>query len=65
MMSIGAALTTATLRLGHIPPAAPSGNRETVRTTREAEAEAGTSPEEAALLAAIEADLREAGYLAN
>lgn len=65
MMSIGTALDAATIRVGPSLPAGLIGERAPVRGIREAEDEegSGTSPEEGALLVAVEAGLREAGYL--
>ncbi|TNC11410.1 hypothetical protein FF100_20015 [Methylobacterium terricola] len=67
MMSIGAALSAATTLVGHALPAGRAGERTPPRTTREAGAEEvrETTREDATLLVAIEAGLREAGYLSN
>ncbi|AWN53801.1 hypothetical protein [Methylobacterium sp. 17Sr1-1] len=63
MMSIGAALDAATPSVGTSLPVGRLGARAQVRAIREAEDEPEPSPEEGALLVAVEAGLREAGYL--
>jgi hypothetical protein len=65
MMSIGAALDAATSRAGTTLPAGLIGERAPVRPIREAEDEEApeTPPADGALLVAVEAGLREAGYL--
>lgn len=65
MMSIGTALDAATTLVGATLPAGLIGERAPERAIREAEdgEEPGTSTEEGALLVAVEAGLREAGYL--
>ncbi len=65
MMSIGAALNAATTLVGTTLPVGLIGERAPVRTIHDAEAEEGPeAPQtEGALLVAIEAGLREAGYL--
>ena len=66
MMSIGTALTAATALVGTALPAGPIGERVPARATREA-ADVGEAEDsaltEGALLVAVEAGLREAGYL--
>ncbi|GJD61238.1 hypothetical protein [Methylobacterium frigidaeris] len=64
MMSIGTALNAATTLVGATLPAALIGERTPVRTTRDdGTEEVPEAPPEGALLVAIEAGLREAGYL--
>jgi hypothetical protein len=67
MMSIGAALNAATTLVGTSLPAGLIGERTPVGTIHTAETEEGpaASPTEGALLIAIEAGLREAGYLSS
>ena len=66
MMSIGTALAAATTLVGTRLPAGLIGERLPARMTRET-AEAGEAEDaalaEGALLVAVEAGLREAGYL--
>ncbi len=66
MMSIGTALTAATALVGTALPAGLIGERVPARPTRET-AEVGEAEDsaltEGALLVAVEAGLREAGYL--
>ncbi|SFU99525.1 hypothetical protein SAMN02799631_03731 [Methylobacterium sp. 174MFSha1.1] len=65
MMSTAAAPNAATPRIGTALPTGLIGARAPVRAIRDAEDEDApeTSPEEGALLVAVEAGLREAGYL--
>ncbi len=72
MTSIGAAPSAATTRVGHARighslAAGLTGERAPAQATRAAEAEDApeASFEDGALLVAVEAGLREAGYLAN
>ena len=66
MMSIGTALNAATTLVGTALPAGLIGERVPARATREV-AEVGEAEDsalaEGALLVAVEAGLREAGYL--
>ena len=65
MMSIGAALATATTLVGGTLPAGLMAKRSSApaHTAEETEDSPEAPPADAALLVAVEAGLREAGYL--